>query len=105
MPACLIVLWNKFALTQVLTMLYTTPMSDVENMMLEMLKKIQAEQSLSRERDQEILSRLSNIESGIARLARDDATNYGEIVQDRHAVDKLKERIERIERRLELSSQ
>jgi hypothetical protein len=28
---------------------------------------------------------------------------YTELVQDRHVVDKLKERIERIERRLELS--
>lgn len=29
--------------------------------------------------------------------------NYLELIEDRHTVDKLKERIERIERRLELS--
>lgn len=78
-------------------------MADViENLMLEHLKSIQAEQTLARERDQEILARLGHIESGMARLTRDEASNYAEIVQDRHAVDRLKERIERIEQRLEL---
>ncbi len=77
---------------------------NIENLILEHLKKIQAEQAASRERDNEIMSRLSNIESGIARISRDEAMNYGEIIQDRHAVDKLKERMERIERRLEINS-
>lgn len=76
---------------------------NVENLILEHLKKIQAEQSAARERDTEIMSRLAHIETGIARIARDEATNYGEIVQDRHAIDRLKERLERIERRLELA--
>lgn len=77
---------------------------NVENLILEHLKKIQAEQSAARERDAEIMTRLATIESGIARIARDESLNYGEIIQDRHTVDKLKERIERIERRLELTS-
>ncbi len=76
----------------------------VDNLMLEHLKKIQAEQSASRERDAEILSRLAHIETSVARLARDGADNFTEVIADRHAVDKLKERIERIERRLELQS-
>jgi adenylosuccinate lyase len=76
----------------------------VNNLVLEHLKKIQAEQSASRERDAEILSRLAHIETSVARLARDGADNFAETVADRHAVDKLKERIERIERRLELQS-
>jgi hypothetical protein len=76
---------------------------NVENLVLEHLKKIQAEQTASRERDGEILNRLSHIESAIARITRDEAINYGEIIQDRHVVDKIKERLERIERRLELS--
>jgi tetrahydromethanopterin S-methyltransferase subunit G len=50
------------------------------------------------------MTRLSSIESGIARIGRDESVNYTEIISDRHAVDKLKERIERIERRLELSN-
>ena len=77
---------------------------NVENLILEHLKRIQAEQTSARERDAEILARLPHIESGIARIARDESMNYGEIIQDRHSVDKLKERIERIERRLELNS-
>jgi septal ring factor EnvC (AmiA/AmiB activator) len=76
----------------------------VDNLMLEHLKKIQAEQSASRERDAEILSRLAHIETSVARLARDGADNFAEVIADRHTVDKLKARIERIERRLELQS-
>jgi hypothetical protein len=74
----------------------------IDNLVLEHLKKIQAEQSASRERDREIMGRLSNIESGIARIARDESNNYAEIVQDRHSVDSLKARIEQIERRLDI---
>ncbi|MBL8448509.1 MAG: hypothetical protein JNM32_01145 [Dechloromonas sp.] len=76
---------------------------NVDNLMLEHLKRIQAELATSRERDQEVLSRLSHIESGLARITRDESANYAELVADRHAVDKLKERIERIERRLEIN--
>lgn len=76
---------------------------EIDNLILEHLKKIQAEQASSRERDAEIMSRLANIESGLARIARDESTTYSELIQDRHTVDKLRERIERIERRLELA--
>jgi uncharacterized ferritin-like protein (DUF455 family) len=79
-------------------------MADVDNLVLEHLKKIQTEQIASRERDAEMMSRLAHIETSVARLARDGADNFAEVIADRHAVDKLKERIERIERRLELQS-
>lgn len=49
-----------------------------------------------------MLTRLSHIESSLARISRDEAMNYGEIIQDRHAFDELAARIERTERRLEL---
>lgn len=75
----------------------------IDNIVLQHLIKIQGEQAASRERDAEIMARLGMIESGIARISRDESANYAEIVQDRHSVDKLKERIERIERRLELN--
>jgi soluble cytochrome b562 len=76
-------------------------MSDnIENVILEHLKRIQTEQGNARERDQEILTRLSHIESGLARVTRDESANYSEIIDNRHAMDKLKERIER---RLELA--
>ena len=76
---------------------------NIENLLLEHLKRIQAEQSASRERDAEILLRLGQIESAIARLGRDNAAGYEEQITDRHAIDKLKDRIERIEKRLELT--
>ncbi|MFA7243484.1 MAG: hypothetical protein WC091_25535 [Sulfuricellaceae bacterium] len=49
---------------------------NVENIVLEHFKKIQAEQSASRERDTEILNRLFHIESALARITRDEAINY-----------------------------
>ena len=76
----------------------------VDDLVLEHLKRIQTEQSASRDRDAEILSRLAHIETSVARLARDGADNFAEVVADRHTVDKPKARIERIERRLELQS-
>lgn len=76
---------------------------NIENLLLEHMKKFQAELSPSRERDQEILARLSHIESGLARITRDESATYAELVEDRHTVDKLRDRIERIERRLEIN--
>jgi tRNA threonylcarbamoyladenosine modification (KEOPS) complex Cgi121 subunit len=75
-----------------------------DNLVLEHLKRIQTEQTASRERDAEMLSRLAQIDTSIARLARDGADNFAEVIADRHAVDKLRDRIERIERRLELQT-
>ncbi|MBS4099403.1 MAG: hypothetical protein KGZ83_21535 [Sulfuricella sp.] len=75
---------------------------NIENLTLELLKRIQAEQSASRDRDNEILSRLSYIESGLSRISRDQSLNYSEIVDDRHIVDKMRDRINRIERRLDI---
>lgn len=79
---------------------------NTESLLLELLKKIQAEQVASRDRDFEIMNRIAHLEVSISRVARDESSNYAEIIQDRHTVDRLKERLERlerIERRLELS--
>ncbi len=46
---------------------------NIDNLVLENLKKIQAEQNASRERDNEILNRLSHIESALARITRGEA--------------------------------
>jgi hypothetical protein len=76
----------------------------IDNLVLDHLKKIQTEQVASRERDADMLSRLALIETAIVRLTRDGADNFAETIADRHTIDKLKERIDRIERRLELQS-
>lgn len=78
--------------------------NQVDNLLLEHLKKIQAEQSAARERDRELMTRLGQIETMIARIGRDNAHAYEEQVEDRHALDLLKERVERIERRLEIGN-
>ena len=77
---------------------------NVDNLMLEHLKKIQAEQSSARERDREMLTRLGQIETTIARIGRDNAHAFAEQVEDRHAMDALKDRVERLERRLEIGN-
>jgi hypothetical protein len=75
---------------------------NVENLMLEHLKKIQGEQTASRERDRELMTRFGQIESMIARIGRDNADAFAEQIEDRHALDAIKQRVERIERRLEI---
>lgn len=74
-----------------------------DNLVLEQLRKIRAELDAARDRDREILNRLSGIEAGISRIGRDEAANFAEIIQDRHIMDRIRERLERIERRLELT--
>ena len=76
---------------------------NVENLIIENLKRIQAEQAAARDRDQEMLRRIAHLEISISRVARDEAGNYAEIIEDRSMVDRLKDRVERIERRLELT--
>ncbi|MCE5394501.1 MAG: hypothetical protein JJ693_07930 [Acidithiobacillus sp.] len=74
-----------------------------DNLVLEQLRKIRAELDAARERDHEILARLGSIESGVARIAKNEAANYEEIIQDRHALDHIRARLDRIEKRLELT--
>lgn len=74
--------------------------TEVTDLVIEILRKIQADIGESKRRDTEIISRLSLIEEGIARIARQETSNYSEIIHDRHAVDSLREGIERIEQRL-----
>jgi hypothetical protein len=75
-----------------------------ESLVLEHLKKIQAELADSRERDRELLSQIGNLETMMGRLLRDNANIHATQIEDRHAVDALRYRVERIERRLELES-
>lgn len=77
--------------------------NNVENLILEHLKKFQAGQERSQKDLDEIKLRLSHIEQGIGKLGREVAGHYEEIILNRHMVDRLAERIERIERRLELT--
>ncbi len=74
----------------------------IDNLVLENLKQIQAEQTAARDRDGEILRRLSHLEILVSRMGRDLSDWTAEMIEDRHGVDKLRARVERIERRLDL---
>lgn len=47
-----------------------------DNLVLEQLRKIRAELDATRERDHEVMARLGGIETGLTRIARDEAGNY-----------------------------
>lgn len=78
-------------------------MAEIDNLILEHLKRMQAEMAMIRQDTAEIKSRLGSIETGLARIGQTEAGNYAEIIENRHMFDRLADRIERIEKRLELS--
>ena len=77
---------------------------NIDNLILEHLKRMHSEMTEIRRDSAEIKSRLGSIETGIARIGRDEAGNYTEIIENRHMFDRLTERIDRIEKRLELQA-
>jgi hypothetical protein len=76
---------------------------NIDNLILEHLKRFQAGQERMQKDMDEIKSRLGHIEQSIVKTARDSLTNYEEIILNRHMVDRMNDRIERIERRLEIA--
>jgi archaellum component FlaC len=68
------------------------------------LKRMQTEMAAIRQDTTEIKSRLGSIETGIGRIAQGEAGNYAEIIENRHMVDRLVERVERLEKRFELAN-
>lgn len=75
----------------------------VENLILEHLKAIRADIGSLKNDSSEIKSRLTSVESGIAGLRRDSASQYGDIVDTHSRYDRLVHRIDRIEKRLEIN--
>ena len=75
----------------------------VENLLLEHLKRFQAGQDRIERKLDEHTQRFVRMESALARIGRENADFYSEQVDDRHSLDALRNRIERIERRLEIN--
>lgn len=75
----------------------------IENLILEHMKRFQADLGAARERDSEMLTRLGRLEVAIAGLRRDIAHFDEGAVEQSLRVDRLAERVDRIERRLELT--
>lgn len=76
--------------------------AEIENLMLEILKRIQADVGDLRTRMTGIESRLGSLETVVAGMRRDLAHMYGDVVEQQVRMDQLTARVERIERRLEL---
>ena len=75
----------------------------IENLMLEHLKRFQAGQDRIERKLDEHTARLGHIEMALARLAGGQSYQEGVHAEQSVRVDKLSERVERIERRLELA--
>jgi hypothetical protein len=76
---------------------------NTENLILEHLKRFQAGQERIVAELKEIKSRLSQLEIGVAGIRGDIAHVSGDQARQQVSIDGLVERIERIERRLELA--
>ena len=75
----------------------------IENLILEHLKRFQAGQERIEYELKEMKHRLTGVESGIAGLRRDNLTPQEDIYRQQAAIDRINERIQRIEKRLELT--
>ena len=83
-------------------------MSDnIENLVLEHLRglrnQIEALQVETRADFQEVKHRLTGVESGIAGLRRDSLSTQEDVYRQQAAIDRINERIQRIEKRLDLT--
>lgn len=77
---------------------------NVENLIVEHLRALRAGQERIEHELRELKSRMTSMESGIASLRRDNA-DFASTIADQHArYDRLVDRIDRIEKRLELQS-
>ena len=75
---------------------------NVENLILEHLRAIRADISGIKEDVREIKQRLTSLETAVAGLRRDNANLYSNVIDQQARYDRLAERVERIERRLDL---
>ncbi|MHB8850102.1 MAG: hypothetical protein ACYC45_03205 [Acidithiobacillus ferriphilus] len=76
---------------------------NTENLMLEHLKRFQAGQDRIEKKLDEVVSRLGNLEMSVAGIRRDLAHLEENDAIMSVRMDRLNERVERIERRLELA--
>ena len=72
-------------------------------LLLEHMKKMQTELVAARERDAELLRRITIMEIAMTDLLRHHNQTMTDQVGDRHALDAIRSRVERIERSLSLS--
>lgn len=78
--------------------------NNVENLILEHLRGMRAGQERIEHELREIKNRITSLEGGVAGIRRDSAHDNDKIVGQQVGLDHLAERLERIEKRLELAS-
>lgn len=76
---------------------------NIENLILEHLRAIRADIGGIKDDVREIKQRLTSLEAAVAGLRRDNANLYGDVIGQQARYDRLAERVERIERRLDLA--
>lgn len=76
--------------------------AETENLILEILKKIQAGQAESRRDIREIKDRLTLMDGALAAIRSETANLYGLYAHQSSRIDRIEDRLECIERRLEL---
>ncbi len=76
---------------------------EVTNIVLEHLKRFQAGQDRIERELKEIKGRLSQLEIGVASVRGDIAHHSGDQARQQLSIDTLADRVDRIERRLELA--
>ncbi|MCF8169199.1 MAG: hypothetical protein K9K38_07590 [Rhodoferax sp.] len=76
---------------------------EISNLILEHLKRFQAGQDRIERELKEIKGRLSQLEIGVASVRGDLAHQSGDQARQQLSMDTLADRIDRIERRLELA--
>ena len=77
-------------------------MENVEHIIIEHLRAIRTDIGLIKEDVREVKTRITHVEAGIASLKRDSAHQYDETAAANAKFDRITERIEKIEKRLEL---
>lgn len=75
---------------------------NVENLLLEHLRALRAGQERMESDLNEIKHRLLGVETGLVGLRRDGTATQEDVYRQQGAIDGIKDRLTRIERRLEL---
>lgn len=80
---------------------------NVENLVLEQLRALRSEILTFRAENQsefsEIKHRLSRVESGIAGIRGENVGTQEDVYRQQNVIDTIKERLQRIEKRLEIT--
>ena len=77
-------------------------MENVDNLLLEHLKRFQAGQDRIERKLEEVVTRIGHLEISLAGLRRDFGHNEEQSASVGVRIDRINERLERVEKRLEL---